>query len=609
MKGSCVLPRSLPVVLVALVLAAPARAVPPPPFSHACSPQGDVRFCPTANDGQRVSSFDGTPLDVDVTLPGTGDGPFPTLVLLHGFTLAKSEFENPDANGAGEKQRYNNVYFAEHGYAVVTPSFRGFGRSCGAADSRTPDCGNGFIHLADQRYEARDIQTLLGLLVDERIADPNALGVSGVSYGGGVSMILAFLKDRVRLADGSYAPWTSPNGTPLHIAAAAPIIPWSDLSAALLPNGRYRDNAAPAPSGGRSPVGVPLKSWLDLLFQGAQGVGFVAPPGNVSDADLAGWKARIDRGEPYGSDVSAILQHLTAYHSALGVTLPRGGPAPMLISSGWTDDLFPTDQALRVYRLLHGQTNLFLGNFGHSRGANKPATLAARNEFIDRFIFCSGVRPPGDTACVGQQPVTAGITRCPSSVPDAAEVGALDYDQLHPGQVLVRGAGTATIRSNRRDAAADKAFNPVGGTSDACRSIRTPRRGLPVYLVGSRGVTLLGAPAVAARVRVTGANGELVARLFDENPRTRTERLVSRGVYRLTRNQKGSIVFQLHGAGYAFPKGHVIKLELSGSDSPYYRKSNSRFTISISRVRLQVPTLDRPSRAKGVVKYATLRAV
>ena len=34
-------------------------------------------FCPTARDAQRVPSFDGVPLDVDLTLPALGDGPFP----------------------------------------------------------------------------------------------------------------------------------------------------------------------------------------------------------------------------------------------------------------------------------------------------------------------------------------------------------------------------------------------------------------------------------------------------------------------------------------------------------------------------------------------------
>jgi hypothetical protein len=40
-----------------------------------------------------------------------------------------------------------------------------------------------WIHLADQRYEARDSQHLLGLLVDQRVAKRGALGVTGISYG------------------------------------------------------------------------------------------------------------------------------------------------------------------------------------------------------------------------------------------------------------------------------------------------------------------------------------------------------------------------------------------------------------------------------------------
>ena len=46
-----------------------AQAAPPNPFGHACAPQNGVLFCPTATDAQRVPSFDGVPLDVDVTLP------------------------------------------------------------------------------------------------------------------------------------------------------------------------------------------------------------------------------------------------------------------------------------------------------------------------------------------------------------------------------------------------------------------------------------------------------------------------------------------------------------------------------------------------------------
>jgi predicted acyl esterase len=118
-------------VLVALGVAgllapATAHAAPPLPFGHACAPQDGVLFCPTATDAERVPSFDGVPLDVDVTLPASGDGPFPTIVMMHGWGGDKTSFE-----GSAAANGYNNVRFAQQGYAVVTYSARGFGRSCG----------------------------------------------------------------------------------------------------------------------------------------------------------------------------------------------------------------------------------------------------------------------------------------------------------------------------------------------------------------------------------------------------------------------------------------------------------------------------------------------
>src|SRR4051812_27819525 len=103
--------------LLALAPATPASAADPTPFGHACTPQNGVRFCPTTDLASRPTSFDGTPIDVDVTLPPTGDGPFPTILLLHGLGQDKTAFE-----GTGGDAAYNNVTFAQKGYAVVTPT-------------------------------------------------------------------------------------------------------------------------------------------------------------------------------------------------------------------------------------------------------------------------------------------------------------------------------------------------------------------------------------------------------------------------------------------------------------------------------------------------------
>src|SRR4051794_29772479 len=125
---------ALAVALAALAVLAPATAqAAPAPFGHACTPQDGVRFCPTADLASRVASFDGTPLDVDVTLPATGDGPFPTILLLHGLGQAKAAFEGP-----GGDPSYNSVRFAHLCYAVVLPTVLWLGAACGTITSPTP---------------------------------------------------------------------------------------------------------------------------------------------------------------------------------------------------------------------------------------------------------------------------------------------------------------------------------------------------------------------------------------------------------------------------------------------------------------------------------------
>ncbi|MEA2135633.1 MAG: type transport system ATP-binding protein, partial [Solirubrobacteraceae bacterium] len=263
--------RLLPAVLALALLPASASAAAPKPFGHACTAQNGVRFCPATALTDRVPSFDGVPLDVDVTLPATGDGPFPTIVMLHGYGGSKTDYEASkpegddqpsDAPGTATTYHWNSNAFARGGYAVVNTTARGFGRSCGQTSSRTPDCAKGWLHLADQRYEARDTQYLLGLLVDERVATAGALGVTGISYGGGQSLELAYLRDRIRNPDGSYAPWLSPHGAALRIAAAYPRWPWSDLVNALLPNGRFLDFRVSSPTESLQPIGVAIQSYI-----------------------------------------------------------------------------------------------------------------------------------------------------------------------------------------------------------------------------------------------------------------------------------------------------------------------------------------------------------
>ncbi len=573
---------ALPLALAVVGLVPPAaQAAPPNPFGHACAPQDGVLFCPTTTDAERVPSFDGVPLDVNVTLPAAGDGPFPTLVMLHGYGSDKTAFE-----GATKANGYNNVRYAQQGYAVVTYSARGFGRSCGRPDSRTsPSCDAGWIHLADQRYEGRDTQYLVGLLVDQGVARADAVGVTGVSYGGIQSLGLARLRDRIRLPDGSFQPWTSPNGTPLRIAAAYPRWAASDLTYALQPNGRFLDFRTPGPGQSIRPGGVQKKSYNDGLYLSGNASGFYAPKGSPFSADITTWKELADRGEPARPDALAVGTELTSFRSWAGLTGPS---PPLLVQNGWTDDLFPAAEALRVYRTfqaLPGATiSLQLGDLGHPRGTNNAAVDAAMLEQARDFF---GAYLKGEGSPPEHGSVLAFTQVCPATR-GGRRFDAENWERLHPKTVTMRHRGSQRIAAGGGNPKTGETFDPLSGKGVCTRVAAERAKGTAlVERRFRRPFTMLGLPTVQARIRTRGRGGFIAARLWDVH-RGR-QLLVSRGVYRLRDNQRGRLLFQLFGNGWRFAKGHTAKLELIRNDPNFLRTSNFRFSVDISAARVDLP--------------------
>ena len=204
--------------------------------------------------------MDGVPIDVNVAFPpepASGpDGNFPLVMMFHGY--------GGDKIGLGAMQ-----HWLDHGYATFSMTDRGFHESCGSAASKTAAgaaCDDGYVRLIDNRYEVRDAQDFAGLLADEGVGliDPQKIGAIGGSYGGGMSMALGALKNRVVNPDYSLVPWESPTGKPMQIAAAAPNIPWTDLAYSLAPNGSTLDYVADAPYQGRP--GVEKQSFVNGLY-------------------------------------------------------------------------------------------------------------------------------------------------------------------------------------------------------------------------------------------------------------------------------------------------------------------------------------------------------
>jgi X-Pro dipeptidyl-peptidase C-terminal non-catalytic domain len=109
----------------------------------------------------------------------------------------------------------------------------------------------------------------------------------------------------------------------------------------------------------------------------------------------------------------------------------------------------------------------------------------------------------------------------------------------------------------------------------------------------------MGRPTVTADIQTTGANGQLASRLWDVAPGG-TQVLISRGVYRLTDDQRGRITFQLSGNGYRFAPGHAPRLQLLGRDAPAFRASNGSFSVKVSNLRAVLPVAERPGSVPGV---------
>ena len=120
-------------------------------------------------------------------------------------------------------------------------------------------------------YEVRDAQYALGQLADDGVIDPQRIGATGGSYGGGISIALGALRNRTQLTDGSLVPWTSPLGKPMRIAATVPEFTWSDIAYALTPNGCNLDYLANASylSGGHR-VGVQKQNWNNYALHRRQ---------------------------------------------------------------------------------------------------------------------------------------------------------------------------------------------------------------------------------------------------------------------------------------------------------------------------------------------------
>jgi hypothetical protein len=568
------------------------------------------RWC-GSTAGTTVPSWDGTPIDVSVAFPPASgvDNDYPVVGVYHPWGSTKIL---PSSTTA---QRW-----LTQGYAVFSMSDRGWGSSCGSPSKpantlKAAPCEAGYIHLISRKYEVRDAQYLLGLLAEEGLINPQEIGATGGSYGGGMSAQLGSMNDRVEMLNGELVPWTTKNGTPMKISATAPEYPWTDLAQALEPNGSWLDYVTNAPySGmlGNHEFGIEKRSWNESLYLAGAALGYYAPTSlNEPEANNTEWYNFNQTGGPYNGRALAIQQEEQlpnhgAYYTDLSVP-----PAPTIMENGWNDDLFPVNQSVDYYNKVRAAypsqpIELFDFDLGHNpRSASTPSAsddaklTAAQNEWFKFFVKGEGSEPAN-----AHGGVTAISSHCPATSATAGvEYKAANWASLAPGEVHLEGAAEQTIQAP--GVAPKTAFTSGTICTTEAAGENASAATYKLAPAPSGGFTLAGASTVVGEFSTPGTNDQVIARLMDVNEAEGgTQELIGRAIYRPTNPGGGFTkqVFQLYPQTWNVAAGHVLKLQLMVQDSTYARTSSTPQSIQVRNLELRVPTIEKPGSDGGLVQ-------
>ena len=555
-------------------------------------------------------------IDADLWKPdgASAAAPVPAVVHQHGYGGKKANAE----------QRTNAAYFASHGYAVVTVSTQGFGRSTGciALDTIDYDGANTIAiidWLAEQDFIAKD-----------GAGDPQ-VGLMGGSYGGGHQGLVAIEDDRVD--------------------AIAPGRTWSTLQFSLVPNNAF-DPADPWDLDGYE-QGVFKQQWTSLFFalgqtQPAMGNGGCSEPE----------RQQVYPGSlpcsGYIPGVCEIYNGLTATGTSdeAGRTLVAGSAratrldeltTPTIIAQGLPDTLFTPNETIADLLSLQ-ERDVPVAVFWHSagHGGYQPApgdgepyggsfdeTADRQAEFADTY-WARRHLAWFDRYVRGDETVDTGPTF-------AWFRPWVDYDVEQTGGTSAPAYGTATAYPPPQSEELVLTLDPAdaslaapdetieGGTSQFVN----PQGGSPAAYSETANFSSPGRPGDVPPTEQPGQFAEFTTAPFDEpvevvgvpdlrvhlahdNPAQDavvfvklydvapdgTATLIRRQVApaRLTNEQleAGAVDIHLVGTSWRFEAGHAARLVVAATDQAYF---NNRLVdqLTISSTSDEPSTLTIPT--------------
>ncbi|MCG5213885.1 CocE/NonD family hydrolase [Streptosporangium sp. KLBMP 9127] len=543
-----------------------------------------------------IAVVDGPDDDQNVVLDATyfapdGGGKAPAVLLAHGFGGSKQSVREPAER------------LAREGYAVLTWSARGFGRSTGEIALNSPD------------YEVKDVKQLLDWLAErpevrlDAAGDPR-VGIAGGSYGGAIALLAAAYDQR--------------------IDAIVPQITWHDLSDALFPNAVVDDDVEDGV--GKARTGVFKRMWAGLFFSRGG-----APTGAQDGADersglaALGGSARSPR--PLNEQEAAcgrFLPEICAMYQSVATTgeatpeaverLRRSSPVsvpgrikiPTLLLQGQRDSLFPLDHAdanARAVAATGAPVQVAWFDGGHDGGDGEidwthDRTLAWFDHWLKRDggsgipgsgfeVTRDGGRDPGTRRPVLLHAGADGYPGLGGSGQSTVLLSGPDQNVASPP-----GGSPAVVSSV-------PGFGGLLGNGNLSVSVDVPGQSASfdsAPLTGPLQVT--GSPTISVRVHGGGETGEvtLFAKLQDvaggTQPPTLPEGLVSPvkiSVPAEKDEEDGgtTVTIRLPAIDHRFDAGHRLRVTLSTTDLGYAMPA----TPSVHRIGLASQTLTLPTVA------------
>ncbi len=538
--------------VLALVLGLVGWAVVPKPRPYTASDA----MVPVATG---PSSDETVLLDTTLYLPrsASADHPVPAILLGHGF------------GGTKQSVAQDAQDFADRGYAVLTWTAQGMGRS------------GGQIHLNSPDYEVRDAQRLLDWLAArpdiqlDGTGDPRVAVVGG-SYGGALALMLA--------------------GVDRRVDAIVPMITWNDLANAFLPEST---GAGPA-------QGVFKKQWAGLFFGRAGSTSIAdaisAATGDAVADDVGTSLPELRTGlDPacgrFAKDVCAAYLDVATDGQASQSTidlLRRSSPAPTLshitaptlLIQGQADSLFPLSEGEANYRGIAAtgtpvRVDWFSGGHdgGQGPGADQDRLRYLTITWLDFYLKHEGSDPGSGftfSRVSGFDPDTRRITTTgfkSQSVPDT-----VDNDPA----TSVALAGPPRPIANPPDGN-PAAISTLPGTGTG--SFSSVLRGVALEIPGQHAdfysqplptnTDVVGIPTVQIRAASPTGEAVLFVKLYDVDPDSGASLPFGlTAPVRLTGlpadiGQATPVTVSLPGIVYRFEAGHRLRLTIASSDQAF----------------------------------------